>query len=621
MGDEGDVDYEELIDGFDLAEAVICCNDLGVELHGEEYELEAIKSVLRNRYCPTTASPLEVFGQVEDGDGAFTIAEAQRGVALLGGILIPAKEMEAVFQQMDEDGDGGVSPAEFAAWWTKRQAEEDVKLEQEWAATELQRVQRGRAARKAVQARHGFSVSVSLALVEPDIAEGPTALMFDLQEGEGPSDWVTLDEAMEFIVEGSLTDDTIVWTEGMDDWKPLRKCRALFNFGEDSESDEEVDYMEMINEFDESETIACLVDCGIEVSGEFPLETLKSALRSRYGAKERTVKEVFELLDADSSGALDLEEAQMASAILGGVLLSVDALKEKFAAIDTDGDGTISFPEFEQWWAERSASEEQELEQSWAAIELQRVCRGRLARRAVEKEHGFSLTKARAKRAAAAAEPEPEPEPAATKPDDESAAKERDAAAATQEEAKRKEEAEAKRKEEEEEKEAKRKEADAKEASERAETLKQEMAEKEQRQAEGQKHANERLLADAKRKAGSPGTRGAGDDSVFGGGDGIASLSQAEALEACKMAGVNVRPGASVEDMQVALNAKFEAENLSVREVFDKIDADGSGTIDRNELKKGSAMLGLVVTGQALSLSQSFLHTVLISRCDTGKRG
>ena len=57
-----------------------------------------------------------------------------------------------------------------------------------------------------------------------------------------------------------------------------------------------------------------------------------------------------------------------------------------------------------------------------------------------------------------------------------------------------------------------------------------------------------------------------------------------------------------------------------MREVFDKIDADGSGTIDRNELKKGSAMLGLVVTPQALSLSQSFLH-MLINRCDTGKRG
>ena len=76
--------------------------------------------------------------------------------------------------------------------------------------------------------------------------------------------------------------------------------------------------MEMIDEFDEEETVACLVDCGIEVDGEFPLETLKSALRSRYGAKERTIQEVFELLDADSSGALDPSEAQMASAILGG---------------------------------------------------------------------------------------------------------------------------------------------------------------------------------------------------------------------------------------------------------------------------------------------------------------
>ena len=36
------------------------------------------------------------------------------------------------------------------------------------------------------------------------------------------------------------------------------------------------------------------------------------------------------------------------------------------------------------------------------------------------------------------------------------------------------------------------------------------------------------------------------------------------------MKGINVRPGASVEDMQVALEAKFEEENLSVREVFDR---------------------------------------------------
>jgi hypothetical protein len=36
------------------------------------------------------------------------------------------------------------------------------------------------------------------------------------------------------------------------------------------------------------------------------------------------------------------------------------------------------------------------------------------------------------------------------------------------------------------------------------------------------------------------------------------------------MKGIDVRPGASVEDMQVALTANFEEENLSVREVFDR---------------------------------------------------
>jgi hypothetical protein len=93
------------------------------------------------------------------------------------------------------------------------------------------------------------------------------------------------------------------------------------------------------------------------------------------------------------------------------------------------------------------------------------------------------------------------------------------------------------------------------------------MEEKEKKAEEGRKFANEKLLEDAKRKAGG------GEASPGGGGnllDGVASLTEAEALEACKMKGIDVRPGASVEDMQVALTANFEEENLSVREVFDR---------------------------------------------------
>ena len=149
---------------------------------------------------------------------------------------------------------------------------------------------------------------------------------------------------------------------------------------------------------DHDETLACLAEVGIEVDGEFSLDVLKGALRNRYGARERSVREVFDMLDEDDSGALDVEEGQMAAAILGGVLMEKEALAEKFAAIDTDGDGTLSFEEFESWWTEHAASEEALLEQTWAATELQRVQRGRATRTRVDATHDYTLAKARAKR-------------------------------------------------------------------------------------------------------------------------------------------------------------------------------------------------------------------------------
>ena len=73
-----------------------------------------------------------------------------------------------------------------------------------------------------------------------------------------------------------------------------------------------------------------------------------------------------------------------------------------------------------------------------------------------------------------------------------------------------------------------------------------------------------------------------------------------EELEACKMAGITVREGATVETMQIALQTNFEAEELSIREVFDRIDTDGGGSLDREELRIGAAMLGLAVGDKEL---------------------
>ena len=66
------------------------------------------------------------------------------------------------------------------------------------------------------------------------------------------------------------------------------------------------------------------------------------------------------------------------------------------------------------------------------------------------------------------------------------------------------------------------------------------------------------------------------------------------------MAGITVREGATVETMQIALQTNFEAEELSIREVFDRIDTDGGGSLDREELRIGAAMLGLAVGDKEL---------------------
>lgn len=50
-----------------------------------------------------------------------------------------------------------------------------------------------------------------------------------------------------------------------------------------------------------------------------------------------------------------------------------------------------------------------------------------------------------------------------------------------------------------------------------------------------------------------------------------------------------------MEALRTALLAKFSAENLSVRDVFDRIDVDGSGSLDKEEVMQASAMLGLVI--------------------------
>jgi hypothetical protein len=227
-GGDDDTDYEELIDGFSLEEAKVCCEDCGIEVAGD-FELETIRLALKNRYCPVFATPAELFTQLDaDGSGTLSIPEVQKAFALLGGMLLPRTAVEAKFAEIDTDGSGGLDSGEFEAWWLSYEAEEARKLEREWGVLKLQSAARGWVARQTVYKAHGFKYEGSRELQLPEAA---TALLYNL--GDGPSDWVSVDDAMELIADGTIDETTDVWTEGMDEWLPLAQCRSRFGLGAD----------------------------------------------------------------------------------------------------------------------------------------------------------------------------------------------------------------------------------------------------------------------------------------------------------------------------------------------------------------------------------------------------
>ena len=65
--------------------------------------------------------------------------------------------------------------------------------------------------------------------------------------------------------------------------------------------------------------------------------------------ERRELKEAFDFSDSDNNGKVDFVEF---IALLEQLEVGVDAAQAQlgFEAVDTDGDGVISFDEFLEWW-------------------------------------------------------------------------------------------------------------------------------------------------------------------------------------------------------------------------------------------------------------------------------
>ena len=109
----------------------------------------------------------------------------------------------------------------------------------------------------------------------------------------------------------------------------------------------------LIQEMTTDDIKEALSDMGIQASGGASVLSMKQALKAHYTGKDMTTRQVFDTMDADNSGRLDREEVEKASGVLSaslGFVMSAEEVDKQFKLMDPDGDGEVTFAEFELWW-------------------------------------------------------------------------------------------------------------------------------------------------------------------------------------------------------------------------------------------------------------------------------
>ena len=110
---------------------------------------------------------------------------------------------------------------------------------------------------------------------------------------------------------------------------------------------------DVFSKLDQQEAVEACDELEIVVTeGETTLENMQAAVRAHFSDKsELDPQSIFEELDTDGSGALDHEEVERATAMLG-FLFNREQASEAFAEMDANDDGEVTLSEFKAWWSQ-----------------------------------------------------------------------------------------------------------------------------------------------------------------------------------------------------------------------------------------------------------------------------
>ena len=105
------------------------------------------------------------------------------------------------------------------------------------------------------------------------------------------------------------------------------------------------DYANILDELEGEDLLVCAREEHCAVPPGSPPAAVRSALKAHF----QGLRELFAMVDADGSGGLDGEELGDLCSRLG-IAMSADEVALALKEMDTDGDGTVDFREFNEWY-------------------------------------------------------------------------------------------------------------------------------------------------------------------------------------------------------------------------------------------------------------------------------
>eukprot|EP01043_Picozoa_sp_COSAG02_P004996 COSAG02_NODE_133_length_34692_cov_83.845229_9_plen_3037_part_00 len=354
-------EIEQLVADMDREEVKEAVEDMGVDVNrpGVVSQL-TMREALKAHYSGKVWTAHTAFDRLDrDNSGKLERSEFKQAAGILGASLkffMTVDEVNRQFNQIDLDNDGFVTFEEFQNWWTGFETdskvgemdEADLAIAMQEAGIEAEGASvasmkdalRAHTAAKVMTVRSLFdsidedgSGALDRGEMEKAAAILGAQLGFLMSEDQISHQWQLLDPDGD----GDVTfDEFQAWWNGVNSDKEVEKLDA-----------------EVVTQG--------LVAAGIHVDtdGAAP-ETLKQALKTHKRQENLSVRQIFDSLDEDRSGALDWDEIEKAAGILGartGFVMSIEDLEHQYKVMDPDGDGIVTFDEFETWWKNVEANQ------------------------------------------------------------------------------------------------------------------------------------------------------------------------------------------------------------------------------------------------------------------------